>query len=59
MITFGLENRDFPEKFNPCKNVELSDESKLVVKTKQIEIIPNSYIGIFKKYALEKISMEN
>lgn len=54
MISFGLEMKDFPKTFDPLSIVELPDESVLEVKTKDIEIIPDDYLPLFKKTALSR-----
>lgn len=54
MIGFGLEMKDLPKNFDPLSIVELPDESVLEVKTKEIEIIPDEYLPIFTKTALER-----
>ena len=46
--------KDLPKNFDPLSIVELPDESVLEVKTKEIEIIPDEYLPIFIKTALER-----
>lgn len=52
MIKYGKEIKDFPDSYDPFVTVELPSESQLVVKTKEIEIMPEDEIDEFKKVAL-------
>lgn len=54
MVKYGISERDFPKTFDPFINVELPDESAMGVKTKEIEIIPESYLDKFCEVALSR-----
>lgn len=52
MIKFGIEQKDLPKDFDPCKGVELPSEDAVKVKTKTIEIIPDDELELVVKTAL-------
>lgn len=53
MIRYGINMKDLPKTYDPLALVELPDESVLEVKTKEIEVIPDEYLALFKKTAME------
>lgn len=56
LISYGINEGDFPNNYNPMRTVELPNERAVGVKTKQIEILPDNAIEIFKEVALSKKS---
>ena len=56
LITYGIDEGDFPKTYNPMRTVELPNERAVGVKTKTIEILSNDAIEAFKEKALSRKS---
>lgn len=54
MVRYGIAEKDFPKTYDPFDTLEMPDESAVGVKTKQIQIIPDGYIGQIKELALSR-----
>ena len=52
MVKYGKTEKDLPKTYDPFITVEMSDESAVGIKTKQIETISEEYIGKIKEVAL-------
>ena len=56
LITYGIDEGDFPKTYNPMRTVELPNERAVGVKTKTIDILSNDAIEAFKEKALSRRS---
>lgn len=59
MIKHGLDEKEFPENYDPLKSVELPNENAVGKKTKAIEIFPSEILEDFKRVALSRDSEGN
>ena len=52
MVKYGKTEKDLPKTYDPFITVEMPDEAAVGIKTKQIEMISEEYIGKIKEVAL-------